>query len=144
MYDVEINSTVRFRKHLTFFRCARAYFFSVCLERRDVSATNVRLRSATVGKISRIFNRGRNIIVLLASPTCLLWRVHAYTRSALGAHHVTTDQCFSIACYCSHISRLFRPFSTGCFVMSFYCSLAFSIKWLANICNLVESIKISS
>lgn len=143
MYDVEINSTV-FENIWRFFAVHAHTFFLFVWSARDVSATNVRLRSATVGKISRIFNRGRNIIVLLASPTCLLWRVHAYTRSALGAHHVTTDQCFSTACYCSHISRLFRPFSTGCFVMSFYCSLAFSIKWLANICNLVESIKISS
>lgn len=83
-------------------------FFLFVWNVRDVSTTNIRLRSATVGKISRIFNRGQNIIVLLASPTCLLWRVHAYTRSALGAHHVTMDQCFSTACYAA--IAIFRDF----------------------------------
>lgn len=111
--------SARFRKHLTFFSHAHSYiafFFFSCLFGTPVTyrLTNVRSRSATVGRISRIFNRGQNIIVLLASPTCLLWRVHAYTRSTLGAHHVTTDQCFSTAAI-AIFRDFFRPFSDRMF-----------------------------
>lgn len=67
-------------------------------------------------------------------------RVHAFCTGCSPCDYGSVLFHRLLCSHC-HISRLFRPFSTGCFVMSFYCSLTFSIKWLANICSLVETIK---